>query len=138
VLKSEAGTRATTNTLNTKASELAEVRSDQGHEASYDDVMADTITRLVAIYDDMPTLMQPACPYGTKIEVEYARRAVRLALLILDDCCTRVWTVRRNPTDGQAFAHGIGRTAKTSLGQETVQSRTTRFAGSPGAIIGSL
>jgi hypothetical protein len=127
---SETGTRAA-NTLDTKASDVAEVRSDQGHEAIYDDVMADTITRLVAIYDDMPTLMQPACPYSTTIEVEDACRAVCLALLILDDCCTRVWATRRRATDGRTFAHGVGYTAETPLAEG---SGITNYAirGKPG------
>ena len=96
------------------------INLETGHEAIYDDVMADTITRLVAIYNDMPTLMQPACPYGTTIEVEDACRAVCLALLVLDDCCTRVWAVRRNAMDGQASANGIGHTTKTSTAGEDI------------------
>ena len=65
-------------------------------------------------------------------------RAVCLALLILDDCCTRVWAMQRTATDGPASAHGIGYTAKTSLVRKSVESRTTRFAGCPEVIIGSL
>ena len=130
MIKSETGTRAA-NTLNTKAGELTDVRSDQGHEAIYDDVMADTITRLVAIYNDMPTLMQPACPYGTTIEVGDACRAVFLALLILDDCCTRVWAIRRNATDDRPSAGGVGYTAKTPSAEG---SGVTNYAirGNPG------
>ena len=112
------------------------INLETSHEAIYDDVMADTITRLVAIYNDMPTLLQPACPYGTTSQVEEAARAVCLALLILDDCCTRGWATRRIATGGRASAHGIG-SAKTSLVGKEVESRTTRFAGSPGVIIGS-
>ena len=114
------------------------INLETSHEAIYDDVMADSITRLVAIYNDMPTLLQPACPYGTTSQVEEAARAVCLALLILDDCCTRVWAIRRHATDGRASAHGVGYTAKTSLVRKSVESRTTRFAGCPGVIIGSL
>jgi hypothetical protein len=94
------------------------INLETGHEAIYDDVMADTTTRLVAICNDMPTLMGQLARMAQRSRSKM-RRAVSLALLILDDCSTRVWAVRRNVMDGQASANGIGHTANTSLLEKT-------------------
>jgi hypothetical protein len=74
---------------------VAEVESDRDHWDFYDEIMADTFARLISICNDMPTLMQPECPYGETFDVAQAYRALSLALVILDECCTGTWATSR-------------------------------------------
>ena len=77
-------------------SDAAGITPDPPQEDRYDLVMADAITRLIAVCHDMPKLMHPACPYGSTFELEQAYRAVCLAIVVLDDCCTGTWAVPRH------------------------------------------